>query len=54
MGEDSGAIDVTSKADDWIAIENRDRGELNIISGKVIGNGWGIRVFSGSIKHIRR
>lgn len=49
MGEDSGAIDVTSKADDWIAIENRDRGELNIISGKVIGNGWGIRVFSGSI-----
>ncbi len=46
-GSDESAIDATNKTDDMIAIENR--GKLNILSGKIIGAGWGIRVYEGSV-----
>lgn len=46
-GEAEGAIDVTGKDPNWYPIENRD-GHLEIISGNIIGNMWGIRLIGGT------
>lgn len=46
-GEAEGAIDVTGKTPDWCAIENRG-GHLEIASGNIIGNMWGIRLIGGT------
>lgn len=46
-GEAEGAIDVIGKTPDWCAIENRD-GHLEIASGNIIGNMWGIRLIGGT------
>lgn len=46
-GEAEGAIDVIGKTPDWCAIENRG-GHLEIASGNIIGNMWGIRLIGGT------
>ena len=41
IGTEGGTIDVSNKDVTWYAIENR--GQLNILSGNIVGNGYAVR-----------
>ena len=41
IGTEGGTIDVSNKDVTWCAIENR--GQLNILSGNIVGNGYAVR-----------
>lgn len=48
-GEAEGAIDVTGRKAVLSAVENRG-GQLNITSGRIISNMWGVRALSGTTR----